>query len=58
MKRCKKIVMNAEFELGVVSALKNNVMWEKKIVGEWKPRIRLEIGQAFQQENLKCIISF
>jgi hypothetical protein len=39
MKRCKKIVMNAGFELVVVSALKNNVVWEKKIVGEWKPRI-------------------
>jgi hypothetical protein len=34
MKRCKKIVMNAGFELGVVPASKNSVVWEKKIVEE------------------------
>ncbi len=38
----QKIVMNAGFELGAVPASKNNVVWEKRIVGEKEPSIRLE----------------
>jgi hypothetical protein len=42
MNRCKKIVMNAGFELEVVPASKNNVVNDKRIVGERKAQIRLE----------------
>jgi hypothetical protein len=42
MKRCKKIVMNAGFELGMVPASKNKVVNEKRIVGKSKPQIKLD----------------
>jgi hypothetical protein len=43
MKRCKKIVMNAGFELGLVPASsKYKMVKEKKIVEERELRVRLE----------------